>query len=56
MAEIKSAQSREARHRHDETLLRLMTEHETPIRRMCCIYLRDEHLAADAVQETFLRA
>ena len=25
---------------HDETLRRLMTEHEIPIRRMCCMYLR----------------
>lgn len=30
--------------------------YEIPIRRMCCIYLRDEQLAADAVQETFLKA
>ncbi|MBQ4581432.1 MAG: sigma-70 family RNA polymerase sigma factor [Clostridia bacterium] len=50
MAEIKRAQS------HDEILRRLMTEHEIPLRRMCCMYLRDEQLAADAVQETFLRA
>lgn len=50
MAEIERAQSR------DETLRRLMTEYEIPIRRMCCIYLRDEQLAADAVQETFLKA
>ena len=50
MAEIERAQNR------DETLRRLMTEYEIPIRRMCCVYLRDEQLAADAVQETFLRA
>lgn len=50
MAEIKRAQSR------DETLFRLMSEYEIPIRRMCCVYLRDEQLAADAVQETFLKA
>lgn len=50
MAEIERAQSR------DETLRRLMTDYEIPIRRMCCIYLRDEQLAADAVQETFLKA
>lgn len=50
MAEIARVQDR------DQTLLRLMTEYEIPIRRMCCIYLRDEHLAADAVQETFLKA
>ena len=50
MAEINSAVSR------DQALLRLMTEYEIPIRRICCMYLRDEHLAADAVQETFLKA
>jgi len=50
MAEITCAQSR------DDTLRRLMTEYEIPIRRMCCVYLRDEQLAADAVQETFLKA
>ena len=40
----------------DETLRRLMAEYEVPIRRMCCMYLRDEQLAADAVQDTFLKA
>lgn len=50
MAEFKHAESRDA------ALLRLMTEYEIPIRRICCVYLRDEHLAADAVQETFLKA
>lgn len=50
MAEIECAQSR------DETLRRLITEYEIPIRRMCCVYLQDEQLARDAVQETFLKA
>lgn len=45
-----SAQNPEA------VLRRLMEQYELPIRRMCCVYLHDEHLAADAVQETFLRA
>lgn len=40
----------------DETLRRLMTEYEIPVRRMCCVYLRDADLAADAVQDTFLKA
>ena len=40
----------------DETLRRLMAEYEVSIRRMCCIYLRDSDLAADAVQDTFLKA
>ncbi len=50
MAEVERAQSR------NEILLRLMTEYEIPIRRICYMYLRDEQLAADAVQETFLKA
>ena len=50
MAEITNAQSRE------DILRRLMDEYELPVRRMCCVYLRDEHMAADAVQETFLNA
>lgn len=40
----------------EDTLRRLMAEYEIPVRRMCCVYLRDEDLAADAVQETFLKA
>ena len=40
----------------DEALLRLMRDWEVPIRRMCCVYLRDEELAQDATQETFLKA
>lgn len=40
----------------EEILRRLMENYEIPIRRMCCMYLRDEHLAKDAVQDTFLKA
>lgn len=40
----------------EETLRRLMAEYEIPVRRMCCMYLRDADLAADAVQDTFLKA
>lgn len=40
----------------EETLRRLVMEYEVPIRRICCVYLRDAHLADDAVQETFLKA
>ena len=40
----------------ETTLCRLMQQYELPIHRMCCVYLRDEALAADAVQETFLKA
>ena len=50
MADITSVSFR------DDALRRLMDEYEIPVRRMCCVYLRDEQLAADAVQETFLKA
>lgn len=40
----------------EEALKRLMRDWEVPVRRMCCVYLRDEELARDAVQETFLKA
>ncbi len=40
----------------DETLRRLMAAYEVPIRRMCCVYLRDADLANDATQDTFLKA
>lgn len=40
----------------EDTLRRLMESYEVPIRRMCYVYLKDEHLAKDAVQETFLKA
>ncbi len=40
----------------EDTLRRLMEAYEVPIRRMCYVYLKDEHLASDAVQETFLKA
>ena len=34
---------------------RLVAEHQSALRRMCCLYLRDPDLAEDAVQETFLK-
>ena len=40
----------------EEALLRLMQAWEIPIRRMCCVYLRDEEMARDAAQETVLKA
>ena len=40
----------------ENTLRRLMETYEIPVRRMCYMYLKDEHLAKDAVQETFLKA
>lgn len=33
-----------------------MYEYGDTILRMCCLYLKDYHLAEDAVQETFLKA
>lgn len=39
-----------------ERLTRLVTAYQLPLLRMCCIWLRDAHLAEDAVQETFLKA
>ncbi len=34
----------------------LVSEHQTQLRRLCCMLLKDVHLAEDAVQETFLKA
>ena len=38
------------------SLERMMREHGDAIFRMCCLQLRDVHLAEDAAQETFLKA
>lgn len=38
-----------------EILNRLVEQYQTPLRRMCFIMLRDEELAKDAVQGTFLK-
>lgn len=40
----------------EEQLLRIMTQYERELLRMCYVYLRDASLAEDAVQETFLKA
>ena len=40
----------------EETLSRLIAAYEVPIRRMCCMYLRDADLAADAVGEYSMTA
>jgi len=37
-------------------LERMMNEHGSRLLRLCTLYLKDVHLAEDAVQETFLRA
>ena len=35
---------------------RLVQAYQTPLRRLCCVMLKDVHLADDAVQETFIKA
>lgn len=39
-----------------EALARLVHEHQSSLLRLCYLSLRDEELARDAVQETFLKA
>lgn len=41
---------------HEQTLVQLVNQYQTPLMRMCYLYLHDEDLARDAVQETFLKA
>ena len=35
---------------------RLVQTYQSPLRRLCCVMLKDVHLADDAVQETFIKA
>ena len=42
--------------RRDQTIERLIREFQTPLLRLCFMQLRDQALAEDAVQETFLKA
>ena len=35
---------------------RMVSEYQAQLRRLCCVLLKDVHLAEDAVQETFLKA
>ena len=40
-----------------EAIIRQMiAEYQTPLTRMCYLYLHDVQLAEDAVQETFIKA
>ena len=39
----------------EEMFDRLVQEYQMPLKRLCCMYLRDVPLAEDAVQETFLK-
>ena len=47
---VSSAETRE------ETLARMVREHQASLLRLCYLSLRDQELARDAVQETFLKA
>ena len=40
----------------DQTIERLITQHQTSLLRLCYVQLQDQALAEDAVQETFLKA
>lgn len=40
----------------EEELRRLMNQHKNDLMRMCCVFLKDQALAEDAVQETFVKA
>ena len=40
----------------DALIARLVQEYQVPLRRMCCIWLKDAARAEDAVQETFVKA
>ena len=40
----------------EERFAELVGLYQTPLRRMCCVWLRDASVAEDAVQEMFLRA
>jgi len=40
----------------EEIIERMITLYQLPLLRMCILYLHDEHLAKDAVQETFIKA
>ena len=42
--------------RRDQTIERLITQHQTSLLRLCYMQLQDQALAEDAVQETFLKA
>ena len=39
-----------------ECFEQLVSEYQSQLRRLCCVLLKDAHLAEDAVQETFLKA
>ena len=40
----------------ESTLERLIEENQVPLKRLCYLYLHDQSMAEDAVQETFLKA
>lgn len=42
--------------RKEEQIERMVTLYQLPLLRLCILYLHDEELAKDAVQETFIKA
>ena len=42
--------------RKEKRIERMINLYQLPLLRMCILYLHDEHLAKDAVQETFIKA
>ena len=40
----------------EERIEHMIASYQLPLLRMCILYLHDEHLAKDAVQETFIKA
>lgn len=40
----------------EEKIIDLINAYQIPLKRMCCVWLKDAALAEDAVQETFLKA
>lgn len=41
---------------HDQIIIDLVNQYQGMLLRMCYVYLRDQEMAKDAVQETFLKA
>ena len=41
---------------NEEKITDLINAYQIPLKRMCCVWLKDAALAEDAVQETFLKA
>lgn len=48
--------TRDSDNAQEQALCELVSRYQTELLRMCYLYLRDQSLAEDAVQETFLKA